>query len=749
MNHLLERLGGFAARRHWVVIIAWLVILGGLLAAVKAFGGEYVNNYTVSGSDSAVGLDVLNSTFPQQGGFGGQIVFHAKSGTVSAQQSAVNQAVTNVSKLPNVIKAVSPFASSNSGAVSKDGTIAYASVAWNVNPDSLDAAYLDKLNNAVAPATKAGLQVEYGGGAGEIGQHTSDLVSEIIGLSCALVLLLLMFGSVIAAAIPLLSAIFSVLAGLSLLGLLAAAVTFPTTAPTIATLLGLGVAVDYGLFLVARHREQLDSGMNVVTSAKQAAGTSGAAIVVAGCTVVVSILGLYLSGVAFVGSLGLAAAIVVVVTMLAALTLVPAFMGLVRGNVRALSARFRARRAGLSVREQAAQTAAATQEQHEHSAFARWGRMVSARPWPWAVLSVAVLVVLAIPLFSITLGQPDNGTNPTSDSSRRAYDLISQGFGVGVNGPLTVVVKLPNQSSSDNSSLLSTMQSDISKTAGVASVTPAALNSAGTTAVFNVIPTTRPQATATSSLVTTLRDDVLPKEHATSYVTGTTAGAVDFTSQLTSRLPWVILAVVVISFILLTTAFRSVVIATKAAILNLLSIGAAYGVIVAIFEWGWGASLIGLHTTLPIPAYVPMLVFCIVFGLSMDYEVFLLSRVHEAWLGTGDPHRSVAIGIGATARVITTAAAIMIVVFTSFVLNPDPTVKMLAIGMAFAVLIDASLVRMILVPSIMSLLGEHAWWMPRWLEPIVPQLQLEGSAAAAAAAPESPPAGRAPTAPLG
>ena len=748
MNNLLERLGGFAARRHWVIIIAWVVILGGLLAARGAFGGTYVNNYTVSGSGSAVGLDVLNSTFPQQGGFGGQIVFHAKGGTVSAQESAVNQSVTNVSKLPDVIKAVSPFASGNSGAVSKDGTIAYASVGWNVNPDSLDAAYLDKLNNAVAPATKAGLQVEYGGGAGEIGQHTSDLKSEIIGLTCALVLLLLMFGSLIAAAIPLVSAIFSVLAGLSLIGLLAAAVTFPTTAPTIATLLGLGVAVDYGLFLMARHREQLDSGMDVVTSAKRSAGTSGAAIVVAGCTVVVSILGLYLSGVAFVGSLGLAAAIVVVVTMLAALTLVPAFMGLARGNVRSLSARFRARKAGLSVREQAAQTAAATQEQHEHSAFARWGRMVSGRPWPWAVLSVAVLIVLAIPLFSITLGQPDNGTNPTSDSSRRAYDLISQGFGVGVNGPLTVVVKLPKQSSSDNSSLLSTMQSDISKTSGVASVTSPAVNSDGTTAVFNVIPTTRPQATATANLVTTLRDDVLPKEHATSYVTGTTAGAVDFTSQLTSRLAWVILAVVVISFILLTMAFRSVVIATKAAILNLLSIGAAYGVIVAIFEWGWGASLIGLHTTLPIPAYVPMLVFCIVFGLSMDYEVFLLSRVHEAWLGTRDPHRSVAIGIGATARVITTAAAIMIVVFTSFVLNPDPTVKMLAIGMAFAVLIDASLVRMILVPSVMALLGAHAWWMPRWLEPIVPRLQLEGSAVAAAAGPESRPADRAPAAPL-
>jgi len=450
--------------------------------------------------------------------------------------------------------------------------------------------------------------------------------------------------------------------------------------------------------------------------------------VVAGTTVAVSVLGLYISGVGFVGALGLAAAIVVVVTMICALTLVPAFMGLARESVRALTARVRARQQGLSARQQAAATAAATHEQHEHSAFARWGRMVSAHPWPWAVASVAVLVVLAIPLFRISLGQPDNGTNPTSESSRQAYDLISQGFGVGVNGPLTVVVKLPDQSSSANSSLLSTMQSNIAKTADVASVTPAAINSAGTTAVFNVIPDTRPQATQTTALVTTLRDTVLPKSPATSYVTGTVAGGVDFTSKIASRLPWLILAVVALSFILLTTAFRSVVIATKAAILNILSIGAAYGVIVAIFEWGWAKSAIGLQSTLPIPAYVPMLVFCIVFGLSMDYEVFLLSRIHEAWLATTDAHRAVAIGIGATARVITTAALIMIVVFTSFVINPNPVVKMLAIGMAFAVLIDASLVRMCLVPSIMTLLGSHAWWMPHWLEPVVPKVQLEGSA---------------------
>jgi len=343
---------------------------------------------------------------------------------------------------------------------------------------------------------------------------------------------------------------------------------------------------------------------------------------------------------------------------------------------------------------------------------------------------VALLCVLAIPLFAMNIGQPDNGTNPTSDSDRQAYDLLSQGFGVGVNGPLSVVVKLPAESSQATSSLLTTMRTDLAKTAGVASVSPPSVNSAGNTAVLNVIPTTRPQATATTNLVTTLRDHVLPAQHVSSYVTGTVAGNVDFTNQITSHLVWVILAVIFIAFILLTASFRSVVIPTKAAVLNILSIGAAYGVIVAIFQWGWGASLIGLHTTVPIPAYVPMLVFCIVFGLSMDYEVFLLSRIHEAWISTGDAHRAVAIGIGATAKVITTAAAIMVVVFTSFVLNTDPTVKMLAIGMAFAVLIDASLVRMVLVPSVMSLLGAHAWWMPRWLDRIVPQLRIEGGAAA-------------------
>ena len=735
MNAFLDTVGRWCAKRHWQVIVAWVIILGALIGLRSVFGGHFENNYTVTGSESAQGLSVLKKEFPAQGGYAGQIVFHAPTGSVATQTNAVNTAMANVAKLPHVLNAVSPFAVPNSPQVAKNGTTAYGNVSWDVVPPSLDTAYLHQLDNAVAPARTAGLQVEYGGGAGQIGQTTDDKASEIIGLSCALVLLLFMFGSVVAAVMPLLSALFSVFAGLALVGLLAAAITFPTTAPTVATLLGLGVAIDYGLFLMARHREQLDHGVPVIKSAGRATATSGAAIVVAGSTVVVSILGLYVSGVPFVGAMGLASAIVVAVAMLAALTLMPAFMGVAKQNVRAIKDRRAAKRATRGNVDEAtaaarlAKLTAASDEAHENSAFARWGRKVSNRPWPWAIAATGVLVVLAIPLFSLRLGQLDAGTNPTSESIRRAYDLIATNFGPGANGPLTVVVQLPSGNSPQaNQTLLANTQSTLSKTPGVAAVAPPSVNSANTTAVINVVPTTSPQDAATTKLANDLRDSVLPTVPAKTYVVGTTAGYIDFTAKIAKRMPWLILTVVLLAFVLLTVAFRSIVIATKAAILNLLSVAAAYGVVVAIFQWGWGSSLINIHEKLPIPAFVPMLMFAIVFGLSMDYEVFLISRVHEAWTKTADAHRSVAIGIGSTARVITTAAAIMIVVFTSFVLDPDPTVKMLAIGMAAAVLIDASIIRMILVPAVMSLLGRHAWWIPRWLDRIMPNLDIEGSA---------------------
>ncbi len=734
MNEFLDRMGMFCARRHWVVIVAWVIILGALLLLKNAFGGEFVNDYTVPGSQSSRGLDLLNDKYPQQGGYAGQIVFHTKTGKItdSSFTGPINTSMTNVGKLPDVVRATSPFATSNSPQVAKDGTTAYGTAAWSVVPASLDTSYLHKLDNAVEPARKAGLQVEYGGGAGQIGQQTDDKSSEIIGLTCALLLLLFMFGSLVAAVLPLVSAVFAVLSGLSVVGLLAAVVTFPVTAPTVATLLGLGVAVDYGLFLMARHREQLDHGMAVIPSAGRSTATSGAAIVVAGGTVVVAILGLYVSGVPFVGAMGLASAVVVAITMITALTLMPAFMGTAGQTVRALRGRLAERKARAEDPAHADQVLADIADKsdaaHERSAFARWGRMVSNKPWPWAIASTALLILLTIPLFSLRLGQLDAGTNPTSESIRRAYDLIDEHFGPGSNGPLVVVYSLPKgNTASQNQTLLTNAQTSISKTANVVAVSPASVNSANTVATMNVVPGTSPQDEKTTTLVKDLRNTVLPKVPATTYVVGTTAQYFDFTAQIAKRMFWLILVVVLLAFVLLLVAFRSVLIPTKAAVMNLLSVGAAYGVVVAIFQWGWGSSLVGIHEKLPIPAFVPMLMFAIVFGLSMDYEVFLISRVHEAWAKTKDAHRSVAIGIGSTARVITTAAAVMIVVFLSFVLDDDPTVKMLAIGMAVAVLVDASVVRMVLVPAVMSLLGTSAWWFPKWLDKITPNIDIEGS----------------------
>jgi RND superfamily putative drug exporter len=747
VHAFLDRLGRGAARFHWFVIGGWLVLVVGLFVLRSAFGGTYVNNYTVPGSESSAGLNILNKDFATAGGYSGSIVFHAKTGTVSEQADAVKSSMAAVAKLPDVVSAVDPLATSQTAYISKDGSIVNAPVSFSVVPASLDSSYLDKLDAAVQPARAAGLQVEYGGGAGQIGKQADDTLSEAIGLALALLLLFLMFRSIVAAGLPLLAAIFSVGGGLAILGLLAAVKDFPVSAPTVATLLGLGVAIDYGLFMVSRHREQLEDGIGVEESAGRTESTSGAAILVAGGTVVIAILGLYVSGVPFVGALGLSSAIVVAVTVLAALTLIPALLGLAKFLVLNRKDRHhlveeRELEAGLPDQRAVAEHRAEEREQrdlkHEQSAFARWGRRVSDRPWPYGIAATLVLLVLAIPLLSMNLGQLDAGTDPTADSSRKAYDLVAQGFGPGANGPLTVVVQLPSESSTDKQTLLTGLTSTLQKTAGVAAVQPATTNSAGTTAIISVIPTTSPSSAETEDLVNRIRNDVLAGQTEPTFVVGTTAGYVDFTEQVAGRMLWLIGAVVLLAFLLLTVAFRSLLIGIKAAILNLLSVGAAYGVIVAVFQWGWGSSLVGIDEKVPIPSFVPMLMFAIVFGLSMDYEVFLLSRVHEAWMATKDSHRAVAIGIGATARVITTAAAIMIVVFLSFVLDDDPTVKMLAVGMAVAVLIDASIVRMVLVPSVMTLLGDKAWWLPPWLDRIIPDIQLEGGPPPAPAEREEP-----------
>ncbi len=542
MHAFLDKLGRSAARRPWVVLAVWVVVLLAVSGLRHQFGGTFDNDYTVPGSQSSTGLDLLDQKFPEKSGYAGSIVFHAKTGQVSADAQAVSTSMAAVAKLPHVVSASDPLSAKNSSGVSKDGTIVNAPVSFDVVPASLDHSYLDSLDQAVAPARSAGLQVEYGGGAGQIAQQAHDQTSEIIGLVLALILLLIMFGSIVAAALPLVAAIFSVATGLGVIGLVAATLTFPTTAPTVATLLGLGVAIDYGLFLVARHREQLDDGMTVVDSAGRSASTSGAAVVVAGGTVVIAILGLYVSGVPFVGALGLSSAIVVAVTIIAALTLVPALLGLAKQSVRSRDERKTARHddpasLDLSV---LAEERAAREAVHENSAFARWGRMVSDRPWPWAIATVILLAFLSIPLLSMRLGQLDAGTDPTTDSSRRAYDLIAEGFGPGANGPLTVVVSLPNQSSSANQQLLTSLSTDLSKVDDVQGVAPPTVNSAGTTATINLLPKTSPQDAKTQTLVDDIRSDVLEKQSEPTYLVGTTAGYTDFTERVSQRMPWLI-----------------------------------------------------------------------------------------------------------------------------------------------------------------------------------------------------------------
>jgi len=702
MRAFLHRLGAMCGRWSLAVVAVWVVVLLAALWGRHEYGGDLSNDFSVSGSESARGVALLDAKFPEQGGYAGTIVFHATNGKVTADSGAVSKAMARVTDLDHVITASDPLKTKGSTAVSRDGSTVNAPVSFDVSPTTLDESYLHDLDDAVAPARSAGLEVEYGGGAGQIANTVDDRNSEILGAALAFILLLIMFRSVVAAILPLAAAAFGVATGLSVIGIIAASVTLPTMAPTVATLLGLGVAIDYALFLVARHREQLDAAMDLRESVANATATSGSAIVVAGGTVMLALLGLYIAGVSFVGALGLSATVVVGVAIVSSLTFVPALLRI--GGSRIQSRRER--------RGRHDDRASGVDAEHEHTIFARWGKYVSTRPLRWAVLATLALLLLAAPLLSMRLGQLDAGTDPTTDSSRRAYDLIDEKFGAGANGPLVVVTETSDESKQKRQTMLSDLQKKLQGTEDVASVGPAETNTNGTVATFRVIPDSSPQSASTQTLVRTIRSDVLAGDSESAYVVGTTASNVDFTDKVSQRMPWLIAVVVLIGFALLTAAFRSVVIGVKAAVLNLLSIGAAYGVIVTIFQWGWGSSLIGIDETVPIPAYVPMFVFAIVFGLSMDYEVFLLSRVHDEWLRTGDAATSVAIGLGATGRVITTAAAVMVAVFTSFVFADDPAVKMLAVGMAVAVLIDASIVRMLLVPAIMAMLGARAWWAP-------------------------------------
>jgi RND superfamily putative drug exporter len=697
------------------VIAAWLIASVGLVVAGQASGDKTNDNLTLPGTGSTKATDLLQDNLPKQANGNNPVVFEATSGklTDSSKGKAVNSAVKRLRNTPHVISAVNPLSANGAPFLSKDETIAYVPVVLDVGPADLTEEEAQSVLDAADPAKAAGIEVSVSGYVGQQLSKPSTEISEAIGLSAAVIILLIAFGTATAMALPIVSAVLGLACALSIIRLLQNAIEVPSVAATLATMIGLGVGIDYALFIVTRHKLQMREGMEIDESIARANATSGGAVVFAGFTVVIALCSLAIAGIPLVSALGFTAAIAVVVAVLAATTLLPAMLG-------ALGPRIDSLRVKLGRTHP---------DDHQPHGWLRWAEGVSTRPWRSVIVAVVILVVLALPLRDLTLGQSDNGAMPELTQVRQSYDGITKGFGVGTNGPLLIAVSAGKPLTSASDPQLTKLEKEISKTPDVQSVSAPTLDKQGKAAVFTVIAKSAPSSDRTVDLVNDLRDNVIPKALKGSVLTanvgGQTAGYIDLADRISDKLPSMIAIVVGLSFVVLLLAFRSLLVPIKAAAMNLLSVAAAYGVVTAVFQNGWGAELIGLDHAIPIVSFVPLLMFAILFGLSMDYEVFLLSQMSEHYRGGSTPSRAVVEGLANTGRVVTSAALIMVCVFASFVLNGNPVVKEFGVGLAVAIAIDATLVRCLLVPAVMVLLRGRAWWMPGLLERAVPHISIE------------------------
>ena len=730
----MRKLASWSFTHRRTVLAAWLIAVIGLTVIHSAAGSAYRDTFKLSGTESSEAQDLLQQSSPQTSGDVDHIVIAAEAGKTIREAGVKSDVTTMLEKvegLPHVGAVASPYAPGAGAQISKDGRIAYATVTFDEQANELPSGSIERVITVAQEGAHEGVDVQLGGQA--IGQTNKPSTgSAAIGFVAAAIVLFLVFGSFFAMLMPLLTAGFGLGAGLAVIGLLSHAIQMASFSSELSLLIGLGVGVDYALFIVTRFRQGLLRGLRPEDAVVDALDTSGRAVMFAGITVCIALLGMFALGVSFLYGVAIAASVVVSLTVVAALTLLPALLGFTQ-------TRILGRRTRRALAEQGVLA-----ESDESPRWSRWAGVLQRRPALFAAGAAVLLLVIAVPFLSIRLGSSDEGNDPSSTTTRQAYDLLAEGFGPGFNGPLQLVAKLPDKQAEAG---FERVLADAKTTEDVAALTPAKVlpgqDGRSAVAIANVIPEGSPQDASTTDLLHTLRDETIPDATANGgpqvLVGGQTAVFEDFSGVLSQKLPLFIGVVVLLSFLLLMAVFRSLVVPLMASVMNLISAGAAFGVVTAVFQWGWGASLLGIDRTGPIEAFLPVMVFAILFGLSMDYEVFLVSRIYEEWRKRGDNREAVVHGLSATARTITAAATIMVLVFGAFVLGGERVIMLFGVGLASAVLLDALVVRSVLVPALMMLAGKANWWLPAWLDRILPHLNVEGSETEAAAPPRLTP----------